>query len=120
MILSAIIGHKQDEKEGGVSDINQAAVTICVAVQQMSSLTKTTIQDLATQLKNQDADRKAFYRTMGDAIDSVKQSQSAISETLTGLNSEFSDKKYLNIESLGLWLGWTAPLRSLRLGLGGV
>lgn len=86
MILSAIIGHKQDEKEGGVSDINQAAVTICVAVQQMSSLTKTTIQDLATQLKNQDADRKAFYRTMGDAIDSVKQSQVAISETLTGLN----------------------------------
>lgn len=41
-------------------------------------------------------------------------------DLLAVYSSEFSDKKYLNIESLGLWLGWTAPLRSLRLGLGGV
>lgn len=86
MILSAIIGHKQDKKDGGVSDINQAAGTICQAVQQMSDLTKTTISDLAKQLKDQEADRKAFYRTMGDMMDSVKLSQSAITETLTSLN----------------------------------
>lgn len=86
MILSAVIGHKQDEKDGGVSDINQAAGTICLALQKMSDLTKTIIQDLAKLLKDQETDRKAFYRSMGDAMDSVKRSQAAISETLTGLN----------------------------------
>ena len=86
MILSGVIGHKQDKKDGGVSDINQAAGTICLAVQQMSDLTKTTIQDLAKQLKDQETDRKAFYRSMGDAMDKVKNSHAAISETLTSIN----------------------------------
>ena len=91
MILSAIIGYKQDKKDGGVSDINQAAGTICLAVQQMSDLTKTTIQDLAKQIKDQETDRKAFYRTMGSLMDSVKNSQAVISQNLTSLNSSQTD-----------------------------
>ena len=86
VLLSWYLNKHQDEKDGGVSDINQAAGTICLAVQQMSDLTKTTIQDLAKLLKDQETDRKAFYRSMGDAMDSVTRSQTAISETLTGLN----------------------------------
>lgn len=84
--ISWFLNKNQDKKDGGVSDINQAAGTICQAVQQMSALTKTTISDLAKQLKDQEADRKAFYRTMGDMMYSVKLSQSAITETLTSLN----------------------------------
>ena len=84
--ISWFLNKNQDKKDGGVSDINQAAGTICQAVQQMSALTKTTISDLAQQLKDQEADRKAFYRSMGNMMDSVKLSQSAIAETLTSLN----------------------------------
>lgn len=77
MILSAFISRKQDEKDGGVSDINQAAGTICQAVQQMSTLNAEAIGALKQQMAEQEADRKAFYRTMGDVMDKVKQSQSA-------------------------------------------
>lgn len=86
MILSGIIGKKQDEKDGGVSDINQAAGTICQAVQQMSQLTTNTIQTLAKQMQDQAADQKAFYRSMGDVMDSVKLSQASIKELLDTIN----------------------------------
>lgn len=87
MILSAFISKKQDEKDGGVSDINQAAGTICQAVQQMSALNAEAIGALKHQLAEQEADRKAFYRTMGDVMDSVKKSQSSIAETLSSINT---------------------------------
>ncbi|MDE5880900.1 MAG: hypothetical protein K2H60_04160 [Muribaculaceae bacterium] len=86
MILSGFISRKQDEKDGGVSDINQAAGTICQAVQQMSDLNKTTIEKLARQMEEQEKDRKASYRSIGDVMDKVKQSQAAIAETLTSIN----------------------------------
>lgn len=90
MILSAFISRKQDEKDGGVSDINQAAGTICQAVQQMSDLNRTTIEQLAKQMEEQEKDRKAFYRSMGDVMDKVKESQSAIAETLASINTSQS------------------------------
>ncbi len=90
MILSAFISRKQDEKDGGVSDINQAAGTICQAVQQMSTLNAEAIGALKQQMAEQEADRKAFYRTMGDVMDKVKQSQSAIAETLSSINTSQS------------------------------
>lgn len=87
MILSAFIGQKQDEKDGGVSDINQAAGTICQAVQQMSELNKHTIEKLASQMEEQEKDRKAFYRSMGDVMDNVKASQALIATTLSEIKT---------------------------------
>ena len=87
MILSAFISRKQDENDGGVSDINHAAGTICQAVQQMSELNKATIERLSQQMAEQEKDRKAFYRSMGDVMDKVKESQSAIAETLQSINT---------------------------------
>ena len=87
MILSAFISRKQDENDGGASDINQAAGTICQAVQQMSELNKATIERLSEQMAEQEKDRKAFYRSMGDVMDKVKESQSAIAETLQSINT---------------------------------
>lgn len=87
MILSAFISRKQDENDGGVSDINQAAGTICQAVQQMSELNKATIERLSEQMAEQEKDRKAFYRSMGDVMDKVEESQSAIAETLQSINT---------------------------------
>ena len=86
MILSAFIGRKQDEKEGGISDINQAAGTICQAVKQMSDLNKSTIEKLASQMEEQEKDRKAFYSTMGSVMESVKKTQASISESLLSIN----------------------------------
>jgi len=87
MILSGIIGHKQDKKDGGVSDINQAAGTICQAVQQMSTLNAEAIGALKQQMAEQEKDRKAFYRTMGDVMDNVKASQALIATTLSEIKT---------------------------------
>ena len=90
MILSAFIGRKQDEKDGGISDINQAAGTICQAVKQMSDLNKSTIEKLASQMEEQEKDRKAFYSTMGSVMESVKKTQASISESLQSINKSQS------------------------------
>ena len=90
MILSAFIGRKQDEKDGGISDINQAAGTICQAVKQMSDLNKSTIEKLASQMEEQEKDRKAFYSTMGSVMESVKKTQASISESLLSINKSQS------------------------------
>lgn len=101
MVLSAIIGHKQDEKDGGVSDINQAAGTICQAVQQMSELTKTTIQELAEQMKAQEADRKTFYRTVGDILAELKTSQALTVASLQGVKTSV-DNSSSALDSLAI------------------
>ena len=87
MILSAIISKKQDDNDGGISDINQAAGTICQAVQQMSELNKQTISALAKQMEDSEKDRKAFYRTMGDVMDKVKSSLASINTYQESTNS---------------------------------
>lgn len=87
MVLSTIINRKQDENDGGVSDINQAAGTICTAVKQMSDLNRETLTKLANQMAESEKDRKAFYRTMSDVMDRVKQSQSSIATTLDKMNT---------------------------------
>lgn len=86
MILSSILNLKQDKSDNGVSDVNQAAGTICNAVQSMSEMNKRTLEQLAAQMQEQEKDRKAFYRSMGDVMDKVKESQSAIAETLQSIN----------------------------------
>lgn len=73
MILNGIINRKQDERDGGVSDINQAAGTICKAVEEMSKLNRENIERLAQQMEAQEADRKAFYRTMGAVMDKISK-----------------------------------------------
>lgn len=90
MILSSILNLKQDKTDKGVSDINQAAGTICNAVQSMSEMNKRTLEKLAAQMEEQEKDRKAFYRTMGDVMDKVKLSQAAIAETLGSINTTTS------------------------------
>lgn len=90
MILSSILNLKQDKTDKGLSDINQAAGTICNAVQSMSEMNKRTLEKLAAQMEEQEKDRKAFYRTMGDVMDKVKLSQAAIAETLGSINTTTS------------------------------
>ena len=85
--LSWLLNRMQDQNDGGVSDINQAAGTICQAVQQMSILNSEAIGTLKQQLAEQEKDRKAFYRTMGDVMDSVKASQEMIASTLGEIKS---------------------------------
>lgn len=87
MILSAFINRKQDEKSGGISDINQAVIDICQAVKEMSSLNSQTMRAFQDQLKESEADRKAFYRSMGDIMEQVKKSQMIISESINKINT---------------------------------
>lgn len=87
MILSAFINRKQDEKSAGISDINQAAIDICQAVKEMSSLNSKTMQTIQHQLKESEADRKAFYRSIGDVMEQIKKSQMIISESINKINT---------------------------------
>ena len=87
MVLSSYINIKQDEKDKGVSDINQAAGIICQAVGQMGELNREMLTKLSEQMAESERDRKAFCLTIGDIMDKVNQSQSAITETLGNMNT---------------------------------
>ncbi|MBD5415160.1 MAG: hypothetical protein HDR45_07085 [Bacteroides sp.] len=85
VILSGYLNKSQDKKDGGVSDINQAAGSICQAVQTMSQLNAEAIGTLKQQLAEQEVERRAFYRTMGDMMEDIRKYQSATASTLDSL-----------------------------------
>lgn len=85
MILSAFISRKQDEKDGGISDINQAASEITQSVKAMSDANAETIKSIQQQLIYQEADRKAFYRTVGEVMSKISDTQKTITSTLDSL-----------------------------------
>lgn len=82
MVLSVLISYNQDENDGGVSDIDQAAGEICQAVEQMGKQNKETVERLVSQMENQEKDRKAFYSKMGSIMESVNKSQKVIESIL--------------------------------------
>lgn len=85
MILSAFISRKQDEKDGGISDITQAAGEITKSVKAMSEANIETIKSIQQQLTEQEADRKAFYRTVGEVLSKVSDGQNAITSAIDSL-----------------------------------
>lgn len=85
MILSAFINRKQDERDGGVSDINQAAGEITKSIKAMSEANTETIRSIQKQLADQEADRKAFYRTVGDVMRNMSDTQKAITSSIDSL-----------------------------------
>lgn len=82
VVLSFFINRIQDKKEKGVSDINQAASTICQSVQQMSEANRETLNGLKAMFEEQENDRKAFYRSLGDSMDRIKEHQQAAVATM--------------------------------------
>lgn len=90
MILSAFISRKQDEKDGGISDINLAAREITKAVKAMSDANTETLQTIQKQLAEQDSERKAFYRTAGDVLNSLVILQRSQESTLVTLKENSS------------------------------
>lgn len=85
MLLSAFISKKQDERDGGVSDINQAAGEITKAVKAMSDANTETIRSIQRQLTEQEADRKAFYRTVGEVMSKMSDTQKTITSAINSL-----------------------------------
>ena len=75
MFLSAFISKKQDERDGGISDINQAAGEITKSVKAMSDANTETMRSIQQQLTEQEADRKAFYRTVGEVMSKISDTQ---------------------------------------------
>ena len=85
MFLSAFINKKQDERDGGVSDINQAAGEITKSVKEMSDANIETIRSIQQQLTEQEADRKAFYRTVGEVMSRMADTQKTITSAIDSL-----------------------------------
>lgn len=85
MILSGIINWRQDEQDGGISDINQAAGEITQSVKAMSDANIETIRSIQRQLTEQEADRKAFYRTVGDVMTKMSETQKTITSAIDSL-----------------------------------
>lgn len=82
MFLSAFISKKQDERDGGISDINQAAGEITKSIKAMSDATTVTIRSIQQQLTEQDADRKAFYRIVEEVMSKMSDTQKSISSDI--------------------------------------
>ena len=85
MFLSAFISKKQDERDGGISDINQAAGEITKSVKAMSDANTETIRSIQQQLTEQEADRKAFYRTVGEVMSKISDTQKSITSAIDSL-----------------------------------
>lgn len=85
MILSAFISRKQDEKDGGISDINQAACEITKSVKAMGDANVETIKSIQKQLTAHEADRKAFYRTVGEVMSKISDTQKTITSAIDSL-----------------------------------
>lgn len=85
MVLSAFVSRKQDEKDGGISDINQAAGEITKAVKTMSDANTETMKSIQQQLNDQEADRKAFYRTVGEVLSKISETQKGIISAIDSL-----------------------------------
>ena len=85
IFLSAFISKKQDERDGGISDINQAAGEITKSVKAMSDANTETIRSIQQQLTEQEADRKAFYRTVGEVMSKISDTQKSITSAIDSL-----------------------------------
>jgi chromosome segregation ATPase len=85
MFLSAFISKKQDERDGGISDINQAAGEITKSVKAMSDANTETMRSIQQQLTEQEADRKAFYRTVGEVMSKISDTQKSITSAIDSL-----------------------------------
>ncbi len=85
MFLSAFISKKQDERDGGISDINQAAGEITKSVKAMSAANTETMRSIQQQLTEQEADRKAFYRTVGEVMSKISDTQKSITSAIDSL-----------------------------------
>lgn len=85
MFLSAFISKKQDERDGGISDINQAAGEITKSVKAMSDVNTETMRSIQQQLTEQEADRKAFYRTVGEVMSKISDTQKSITSAIDSL-----------------------------------
>ncbi len=132
VILSTIISRRQDARDEGVSDIDQAAGEITKSVKAMSEANTQTMQAIQEQLHNQDADRKAFYRTMGEMMNRMADTQKGINSTLDSLAvlqrsqegslasiKEFSSSMAASIGSLEAEAEkQTEPLRSMAKSSG--
>lgn len=107
MFLSAFISKKQDERDGGISDINQAAGEITKSVKAMSDANTETIRSIQQQLTEQEADRKAFYRTVGEVMSKMSDTQKSITSAIDSLvvlqrsqENSLADIKEANISIL--------------------
>ena len=105
MFLSAFISKKQDERDGGISDINQAAGEITKSVKAMSDANTETIRSIQQQLTEQD--RKAFYRTVGEVMSKMSDTQKSITSAIDSLvvlqrsqENSLADIKEANISIL--------------------
>lgn len=78
LFLSNKVNRLYDEKEKGVSDINQAASQICNSVSQMSKDNAATIDKLTKLMDQQSQTQTAFYNSMGTLMSQIAQQMAAI------------------------------------------
>ena len=78
MLLSYRINSLFDEKEKGISDINQAASQICNSVSQMSNANANTIKQLTNLMEQQSKTQTAFYNSMGTLMSNISKQMKAI------------------------------------------
>lgn len=71
MLLSYRINNLFDEKEKGVSDINQAAAQICSALKNQSNASITTLQSISQNIQKQIQAQNTFYSNVTTNIQNI-------------------------------------------------
>lgn len=97
VLVNAIVNYLYDEEDKSKpSGINQAAAQICVAVQQMSQIQTSTMQQLMTDVRNQTAAQTSFFNSMLQKMDKL--------DKLDNIETELKELILVkqNIESLVL------------------
>lgn len=91
MILNGLLNRKQDKRDGGISDINQAASQISKSVQEMSEANTSVIKSIQEQLTQQESERHDFYETVKQVMTTIAESQHGIGSAIQALvNSQTS------------------------------
>lgn len=97
LILSNKVNRLYDEKEKGVSDINQAASQICNSVSQMSKANADTINKLTKLMDEQSKTQTAFYSSMGNLMSEITKQMAAIPQMQQSIESMASNTSTLSV-----------------------
>lgn len=97
LFLSNRVNRLYDQKEKGVSDINQAASQICNSVSQMSKNNAATIEKLTKLMDEQSKTQTAFYNSMGTMMSTIAKQMETIPQMQQSIANMESNTSTLSV-----------------------
>lgn len=93
MILSYKVNNLFDEKEKGVSDINQAAAQICSTFNSQNNTTVSALQNISRIIQQQLQAQNSFYNTVSTNINTINTAIKFMANSIGSISKEVSNIK---------------------------